>query len=233
MQRIWNHKWPLDNLKFGLFILTALVIWVGVFAYWPELDPMVSAWFYTHDQGFYLKENKVISAINTSVSIEIAIIVTVAAIFSLRELIKVRSLHLKHYPFSLYIALTALVGPGFLAEFALKYLLHRPRPSCVLDFGGVDPYTSIFEVGKCLDDCSFASGHTATAALTIIFALLLPRGVTRQIGLVMASLFTGAIAFARVAVGKHFLSDTLFAVILVLFIAWVFRIALLRAFERK
>jgi undecaprenyl-diphosphatase len=105
----------------------------------------------------------------------------------------------------------SLAGAGIIATL-LKYLVGRARPSQFLDYGAyyVSPATTDSEFA------SFPSGHaTNLFALAFSLAVLFPRA---RIPLL---LFASGIAFSRVMIGEHFLSDFVGAALLAyLFVAW-------------
>lgn len=92
----------------------------------------------------------------------------------------------------------AAVGGGSLINTAIKLAMHRARPSD-LHYAGA----SLF---------SFPSGHSTTnAALYGMVIILVSREMPMRMRFPVAAglvLFVGAIAFSRVYLGAHWLSDT-------------------------
>jgi membrane-associated phospholipid phosphatase len=111
-----------------------------------------------------------------------------------------------------YLAFPLLAVPtGMLANNAVKYLVQRPRPT--LD----DPLVR-------LNTLSFPSGHTIAATLFYgaLLLMLLPherRWPLRVAAAFFAMAMIVLVAFARVYLGVHYLSDVLAAI--VLGVAWL------------
>src|SRR5574343_647885 len=104
----------------------------------------------------------------------------------------------------------ALVGPVLVVDAGLKNYWGRARPLTVEAFGGPRHFTPAFVISdQCPKNCSFASGHVATASFVMAFGWL-------------ASLGSGALlAVVRMSAGGHFLSDTIFAWFATYFSLWL------------
>jgi membrane-associated phospholipid phosphatase len=108
-----------------------------------------------------------------------------------------------------FLLIAALLGPVVGVE-AIKTLAERARPSDITTFGGERTFSPAFRpAGQCARNCSFVSGHAATAA----FLLLAPgwRRRRRLPWLFLAIVATACVGLARIAVSAHFLSDVVFA----------------------
>ena len=91
----------------------------------------------------------------------------------------------------------SITGAGVIAVL-LKYLIGRARPSQFMEYGAyyLSPTTTNSELA------SFPSGHS-----TNIFALAFSLSVFFPQARVPLLLFASGIAFSRVIIGEHFLSD--------------------------
>ena len=120
-------------------------------------------------------------------------------------------LHARRTTFGFLLA-AALLGPVLLVDATLKDGWHRARPATVAEFGGPLEFTPAFvPTNQCEKNCSFVSGHVATAAFVMAFGWLAAPAVRRR--WLLASLVTGTLlAVVRMTAGGHFLSDT--------FVAW-------------
>jgi lipid A 4'-phosphatase len=114
-----------------------------------------------------------------------------------------------------YLVATLLIGPGLIVESFLKVFHGRARPRDVVPFGGEDPFTpALWLSDACARNCSFVSGHAALAFWVTAFAFLLPVG--HRSPLIAAGVGVGLLmGVARMAEGAHFLSDIIFAGIIV------------------
>lgn len=121
-----------------------------------------------------------------------------------------------------WIVLTYLLGPGILVNGILKEHWGRARPAQV--FRGDAEFSRPFViVDECARNCSFVSGEAsaATALAIVIGALAWPslggRGRRRTVAVLGAvALLAGLM---RVATGRHFLSDVVFASFLTALVA--------------
>ncbi|MEI9985052.1 MAG: phosphatase PAP2 family protein [Aliidongia sp.] len=122
----------------------------------------------------------------------------------------------------LFLLLSIAIGPGLLTNTVLKDHWGRARPSQVLEFGGSKSFTpALVPSGQCDRNCSFVSGHGAMAFSLIGFAFL-PATRRRRRQVAAAALGFGAfVGLARIAQAGHFLSDTVFAALLVIGTAWL------------
>lgn len=105
----------------------------------------------------------------------------------------------------------AILWPVLLVDAGLKNYLGRARPAQVEAFGGSQVFTPAFmPSNQCERNCSFVSGHVATAAFVMVFGWLgSPRIRRRWLGVSLA--VAAYVGLIRMAVGGHFLSDCLFA----------------------
>jgi lipid A 4'-phosphatase len=107
----------------------------------------------------------------------------------------------------LYLAATAVLGPGLLVETLFKPHWGRARPKDIAAFGGDHAYTSPFVmVEECTRNCSFVSGHAAIAFWVTAYAFLLPKE-WRTAGLWAGVGFGLGVGMVRVVQGAHFASD--------------------------
>ncbi len=116
---------------------------------------------------------------------------------------------------ALFVIAVFALGPGLLANTIAKDHSGRPRPADVQAFGGHFAYAAPFAFdGACPRNCSFVSGDAAAGFAFLAPAALLPRRWRRQ-GIASALALGGAIGLMRMLQGGHFLSDVIFAGLLV------------------
>jgi membrane-associated phospholipid phosphatase len=120
-----------------------------------------------------------------------------------------------------FLLASALLGPVLLVDYALKGHFGRARPATVQEFGGTRQFTPAFvPADQCKGNCSFVSGHVATAAFIMAFGWLGAPAVRRRwLGASLA--FAGYFAWVRMSAGGHFLSDTIFAWFATYFCLWL------------
>ena len=104
-----------------------------------------------------------------------------------------------------------LIGPLIVTNLGLKDHWGRARPRDVIEFGGSKAYTPPFPAAnQCEYNCSFVSGEASSVYVVFFAAAFLFGSYARRLvalGVVMGSL-TGLV---RMAQGGHFLSDVLYA----------------------
>jgi lipid A 4'-phosphatase len=115
-----------------------------------------------------------------------------------------------------FVFLAVAIGPGLLANTALKDHWGRARPAQTEAFGGARHFTPALQPAtQCTRNCSFVSGDAALGFSLVAFAFLLPSGRPRRRGEAAALGFGALVGLVRIAQGGHFLSDVVFAGLLV------------------
>jgi len=119
----------------------------------------------------------------------------------------------------LYLGLCSLIGPLLLTNIILKEHWGRWRPREIIELGGTENFTSVFNpTGTCLDNCSFASGEVSS--MVMIFAALAFVSVRWRPMFWLMTVVMGLLsAVLRVGQGGHFLSDTIFAGVFMVLVA--------------
>ncbi len=114
---------------------------------------------------------------------------------------------------SLYILLFLALGPGLVVNTLLKDNLGRARPREVIEYGGSQQFTQVWQPGTAGKNSSFPSGHAAIA-----FALMAPwfvlrdsRKKTALFFLLFGFSFGSLISLTRILQGAHFLSDVVWS----------------------
>lgn len=212
----------------SLVLLAALLVAAVVFSLWPGLDLAVSAFFYTPGSGFALEQSPPLVATRWAIWYLAEATVALALAGSALALFRRRLLGLQARIWGFVVLLFAL-GPGLLVNGLLKSYWGRARPADIVPFGGTQSFTPALQpADQCASNCSFVSGEGASSVAFAIAAIVvlsafgrrLPEWVRRAgVSLAVIIGFTGAAL--RVATGRHFLSDTVFAALFVAAIALI------------
>jgi lipid A 4'-phosphatase len=216
-----------DQVLWRLLVATALIHLL--FAIWPSVDIWASRLFVQADGSFWLSKNVLAEEVRMPIwfaSVALAALAAAMLGFSLLHGATARM------PWRLWAFITCLyvIGPGLLVNVLLKQNWGRARPVMVEAFGGDKLFTPPFEIaGQCSNNCSFVSGEAASAAVMVIvlavfFANVGPRQWRRVVFVALGALFVIASGM-RVASGRHFLSDVVFAGLFMLIIARALHLA--------
>jgi len=120
-----------------------------------------------------------------------------------------------------FMLVGGLLGPILLVDATLKEHSGRTRPVNTVNFGGSKQFTPAFiPADQCAKNCSFVSGHVATASFIMAFGWLGAPAVRRR-WLLASIAFGGLFALVRMVPGGHFLSDTIFAWFATYFSLWL------------
>jgi lipid A 4'-phosphatase len=178
----------------------------------PEIDLATSRLFYDAKGGFVLSDWPPVVALYRAVpSISWGMLILVgvgAAWLFLRD----RPLWRLDRKALVFLVVSMAVAPGLLVNSLLKDHWGRARPVQVEAFGGPHHFTPApLPAAECDGNCSFVSGHAALGFSLVGFALLLPPGRARRGWIAVAIGFGALVGLGRIAQGAHFLSDVVFA----------------------
>jgi lipid A 4'-phosphatase len=201
----------------GVVLYAALVAAAtGLFLLVPDIDLATSRLFYEKGQGFVLAHwppAVFVSDLVPWIAWGVAAFVAVAALW----------LYLVERPLwrldrraLVFVTTAVALGPGLLVNTILKDHWGRARPTQIASFGGLHHFTpALLPAAECATNCSFVCGHAALGFALVAFAFLLPPGPWRRRATAAALVFGGFIGLDRIALGRHFLSDVVFAGFLV------------------
>ncbi|WP_010582770.1 phosphatase PAP2 family protein [Schlesneria paludicola] len=122
----------------------------------------------------------------------------------------------------LFLLLLLAIGPGLLVNTGLKMMWGRPRPLQCQDFGGEFAFHLVGDWSTYdLPNSSFPSGHASIAFFLMGPAFIInPKQTRMRRYWLLGGLSYGlAMGVTRVLQGGHFLSDVLWAGIIVYFVA--------------
>lgn len=222
-----------DSRRMALAVFVLILASFGLFVARPGLDGTVAAWFYrvTPTGGRFLAERIAwIEVMRDSLwtASVLGFLLVLAAL--LTGLVQRRGA-VWGFPLRLWAYFTALyaLGPALLVNGLLKAHWGRARPYQVGDFGGEALFTPFWQVtDQCRDNCSFVSGEvsgaTVLAVLIAVLAWHRRPALTRPVlGVIwtLAAALPALAALQRMAVGRHFLSDCVLALLFTTFLAAV------------
>jgi lipid A 4'-phosphatase len=203
--------------------MRAVAIYIGMvmfalvlFCFLPQVDLVTSGRFYDQGRGFVLAGWPPVVVLYKMVP-WIAwgtLAIAVAGVFWL--LFLGRPLWRLNLKALIFLVVSLTVGPGLLANTLLKDHWGRARPVQIEAFGGAHRFTPApLLAADCERNCAFVSGHAALGFSLVAFAFLLPPGRSRRYGIVAALGFGILVGLGRIAQGAHFLSDVVYAGLLV------------------
>lgn len=216
-----RRRWAIE-----LAVLT--LVSVLVFELRPGIDIAVSRFFYAPATGFRLANDPAAVAARWIIwrLSEAIVFLSLAGLLAAAFRRRIAGIEPRRWGF---VALLYLAGPLFLVNGILKTYSGRARPADTVEFGGHAQFTAPFRIAdQCLRNCSFVSGEGAAAvALAIAVAILVSAPAlrlppaTRRVYIRGAAIVALMGSFLRLATGRHFLSDTIFAALLVGIIALI------------
>jgi lipid A 4'-phosphatase len=218
-------------------ILGCIFFSFAVFAIWPGIDLRVSDAFHDSTTGFAIEGNPITEGLRMAIW-NVAILICVAAVFGIAVGVAGRAFVLPTRAWGFLLTLYVL-GPGLMAEMLTKPLWGRARPAQIAEFGGSFHFSPPNElVNICTRNCSFVSGEVSGATVTAVALMLLRFYLKHRLHKSVSNILLSAawclppaVALQRVAVGRHFLSDTVFAVLFTLLLALALSV-LLRPLSR-
>lgn len=213
----------------AILLLVVAILGAGlVFWLFPGIDLAVSRYFFD-GIGFPVASNRGVEALRVTLytAEDITFVLTLALlIVTLWRRAPIMGLVSRDWGFQLTVF---VLGPGVLANLILKRLWGRARPWRVTEFGGTAQFTPPWQItDQCQANCSFISGEMS-GATALMIALLMILAANRiwmgesiyRLGQTVALALPLVTAWQRVAVGRHFLSDVVFAGLFVTLIAAV------------
>jgi lipid A 4'-phosphatase len=214
------HYWKVRAGLRGL-----IVVFSTIFLMNPDIDIAVSGLFYDLNTGNFAGKSAFFLALRECVNFGFHVVALASLALLINGLIRKNS----KIPVSVwgFVVTSLIVGPGILANLVLKAHWGRARPDSITEFGGARMFTPpLVKTDQCDFNCSFISGEASSlssiAILTgLLFASNLSVGGRRK--LIMGSIaLTIYACFMRIFMGRHFLSDTLFAVLFCATVIWIF-----------
>lgn len=208
-------------MKAPVLFIGAMVTTGLVFLLLPGIDLATSRLFYDPQTGFALAAWPPVRVVERGVPLlswAIGGIVAIGAV----SLACRRQLWRLDARALVFIVLATALGPGLLVNTVLKDHWGRARPAQIEQFGGAARFTPAPLLSdQCPRNCAFVSGHAALGFSLVSFAFLLPAGPRRRAAVLAALGFGAVVGLARIAGGRHFLSDVVDAGFLATGVSWL------------
>jgi membrane-associated PAP2 superfamily phosphatase len=200
----------------AMLVFTAIA--AVVFTAFPQIDLAAARLFYQPGNGFPMEDNPLVNGIYRGITLVVNVTVPALIVAALAGFARRLPAFRAHRTTFVYLLLVLAVGPGLIVNVGLKENWGRARPERVIEFGGAARFTpALLPANQCSNNCSFVSGHVAAAFVPAVLSLVARRrrGTWFAIGAAGAAVA----GFSRMAAGRHFLSDAIFAVVIVWFTA--------------
>ncbi|MCH8091715.1 MAG: phosphatase PAP2 family protein [Proteobacteria bacterium] len=192
------------------------------FLQFPDVDLSFSRLFYQPGEGFFPRDNLAVDLLyGLAIVIAYAVAIFVVGASLARLVPRLKRLWVRPRVIA-FIALSLALGPGLIVNSLLKDNVGRARPFMVVEFGGSKIFSpALAPSDQCPKNCSFVSGHAAATFFLVTFAFLVRTPRRRRWAMAGALAFGAASGLGRIALGAHFLSDVVFAGLIVYGVAWV------------
>jgi lipid A 4'-phosphatase len=189
-----------------------------LFTLFPQIDLAAAGWFHEPPNQWPLGRHPLILGVFHGITIATRVLV-IALVLGIVASLVLRSPGLRAQRRRMVFVLLVLVaGPGLVVNELFKDHWGRARPGQIVEFGGTQQFTpALLPTDQCGGNCSFVSGHVAAAFMPATLALIFP--ARRRLWIAGGIAFAALAGFGRMAAGGHFLSDVVFAMIIVWFVA--------------
>ena len=198
-----------------------------VFKSWPDLDLDISRHFTNEESRFYLRTDEFIRDFRKGV---------LFLIFGFYALViggwidaynKQKPVLGHEWHRWSFLGAAGLFGTVLIVNVIFKGNWGRSRPQHLEEFGGELQYTDFWVWSdQCRDNCSFSSGEVAAVAMVFLSIAFVMGPMWRIIFMVIGLAVSVLIAWKRIAMGSHFLSDTVmsvsFMLLSVCFVYWIY-----------
>ncbi|MEM9278730.1 MAG: phosphatase PAP2 family protein [Pseudomonadota bacterium] len=213
-------------LAVGILIALASLV---IFMSWPSLDMEMARSFTDENSRFHLRTDDLINTFRKGVLFAIFFFYVIVIggwvdAFNRQKVIW----GLKWHQWS-FLGASALFGPVLIVNVIFKGNWGRARPQFLEEFGGSLQYSDFWVWSdQCRDNCSFSSGEVAGVAMVFLSLAFVLKPLWRYLIVALGLICTAIIAWKRMALGSHFLSDTIMSVSFMLmsvsFVYWVYYI---------
>ncbi len=167
-------KWTDTNQQIS-FLAAAVVLCAVVFTVWPEIDLIVSGWFFDPALGFWIADIWLVKFVREFIYGLMAFTLIGSLIMAVLGTLGFR---MWNVPVQVWIFITSffLIGPLWFTNAVLKNNWGRARPANISEFSGGATFTPALRwADECERNCSFVSGEGSGAtALAVSMIVLAP-----------------------------------------------------------
>ena len=212
------------KLKSLLIINSFFFIFFFIFfLVFPEFDIYFSSLFYENNK-FISEKIIFIKSLRTFLKDLMVLIPIVALIILLVNFLKKKKsktfLNLRVKLSLIGLIIGPIIGSGIIANWYFKDQWGRARPVHITEFGGDKYFTQAFvKSNQCEKNCSWISGESSAAFSFFVGTLILKNPLFFFLNLVFGII----VSFCRISMGGHFLSDNLFALFFMVYLAIAFK----------
>jgi lipid A 4'-phosphatase len=201
----------IDMLRAGLIVGAAAL---AVFTIAPGIDLAIERFFYAGNGQFVGNQLTLFWLLRLGFNVffyATCVVTIVGLIIAARTASTWLGLGVRKW---LFIALCLVTGPLVVANIGFKDHWGRARPRDVVEFGGEKAFTPAFPPSnQCKYNCSFVSGE-ASSIFIVLFAGVFLFGSHSRKFVALAIVLGGLAGLTRMAQGGHFLSDVVYAGVL-------------------
>jgi len=203
------------------FYLPLIVLGILTLGFWLfKWDMGFQSMFYHPTEGWYLANIlpfKLVYHYGNYPALLLALAGLLALILSYSKMKM-----LKWRKVGLFLTLVMVVGPGIIVNTILKDQWGRPRPRNVIEFGGENQYEYPLQIDTSSKGKSFPCGHATMGYYFFSVGLLISyrRRLIKLLAILFATVYGSLIGLARIAQGGHFLSDVIWAGVLIYVISF-------------
>ncbi len=210
------------NFNNNSFLLVLVVFFISIsfVTVGNDIDIFISSLFYDGKQSFLIQSYFWISILSRKIFLPLLVLYIIIFPF-ISMYLPVKKIYLS-YKFSIkdvvFVFFTFVFNLVFIVNYVLKANWGRVRPNEILQLGGKENFTAWYEYSSiCNTNCSFVSGDASVG-----FSLIALFFITKNKFFLWFSLFVGLfLGSIRIMEGGHFVSDILFAGLLIYVLSFV------------
>ena len=215
---------PLDLKNVLVTNTFFFILFIIFFFFFPKFDIFFSNFFFFENK--FISEKFLFIKELRSFLKNLMIIISVLSLFIFffnfiyKKKKKKNFLNLRIRLVLLGFVLGPVIGCGLIANMYFKDTWGRARPINIQEFGGDKIYTQPFiKSDQCEKNCSWISGESSAAFSFITGIIIIKNPIFFFINIILGLI----VSFCRIAMGGHFLSDNIFAMIFMIYLAILYK----------